>query len=193
MNTFVQNVVGRMSYFELIKPEEQDDFIYYIELFLEKMIAMSSIFLMAAYMNKIVEIILFLTVYSSIRKYAGGYHCKTFMSCYLLSVGVAYLSICPLFDRWHLEEKNPVLFILISISVILFVGAVNHPDMCWDKKELHNSKNMARSIALLQGGIIISLWYLELFHEYVLYMSEGIFFSAMSILVAKIIRQEVRV
>lgn len=192
MDAFVQKVVDRMACLQLIKPEEQEDYIYFIELALEKVIAMSAIFLMAFFMNKVLEMMLFLVSYTGIRKYAGGYHCKTFLGCYLLSLGVAYLCISPFSKKWYLTVRNPVLFTLLAICVILFIGAVNHPDMHWDEEELHNAKNMARSIALLQGGIVLSLWYLGLFQKYVFYMMEGIVVSALSMLVARIIRQEVR-
>lgn len=75
---------------------------------------------------------------------------------------------------------------LLSIGVILAFGAVNHPDMHWDERELCYSKNMARGVTMLWGGVIISYFYLDLFPHYAFYIAEGIWVSALSILIAKI-------
>lgn len=194
MDFFVRKIVDRMSLFNLVSEHEKEYYEYYIELALEKMIAMSTIFVMALWMNKIMEMILFIAAFSSIRKYAGGYHCNSFHGCYLLSMCMCFMCINPfLIARLNLSKMTLIILTIICTGVILMIGAVNHPNMNWDEIEQNNSKNMARSIVMLQSGIIISLCYLNVLQEYTIYIAEGIWLNALSMLFAKILRQEVKV
>ncbi len=193
MDFLVQRIVNKMLLFDLVSEHEKEYYNYYIELALEKMIAMSTIFVMAFWMDRIVEMILFIVAFSSIRKYAGGYHCNTFHGCYLLSMCVSFVCISPLFDsRLNLSKMTFIIFTILCTGVILMIGAVNHPDMHWDDMEQRNSKNIAKSIVMLLGGSVISLCYLDIFQDYVIYIAEGIWINALSMLIAKIIRQEVK-
>lgn len=45
---------------------------------------------------------------------------------------------------------------------------------------------------MLQSGIIISLCYFNVLQEYIIYIAEGIWINALFMLVAKILRQEVK-
>lgn len=193
MNFFVRYIVDRMSFFDLVNEDEQEYYNYYLELILEKIIALSTIFIMALCMDRVVETLLFIATFSSIRKYAGGYHCNSFYGCYLLSMSVCFVCISPFFvDRLNVSKVSLFIFTLLSICVILAIGAVNHPNMDWDEVEQHNSKNNARSMAVLLGGIVISFCYLSIFQDYVFYIAEGIWVSALSMLVAKVLSQEVK-
>ena len=193
MNFFVRSIVNRMSFFDLVNEDEQEYYNYYLELILEKIIAMSTIFIMALCMDRVLETIIFIVAFSSIRKYTGGYHCNSFYGCYLLSMSVCFVCISPFFvDRLNVSKISLFIFTLLSIGVILAIGAVNHPNMNWDEVEQHNFKNNARSMAVLLGGIVISFCYLRIFQDYVFYIAEGIWVSALSMLVAKILSQEVK-
>ena len=78
MEALARRIVDRMSYFKLIGEEEKEECRYYLELTLEKIIALGVIFIMAFLMDRVLEMFLFFLTFSSIRKYAGGYHSRTF-------------------------------------------------------------------------------------------------------------------
>lgn len=192
MEALVRRIVNRMSYLELINEQEKEYCQYFLELTLEKIFALGMIFIMAFCMNRVLEMLLFFVTFSSIRKYAGGYHCRTFYGCFLLSVGVCFVCAGPLSDGMRTSPQLvQILVTLICVGVILVLGAINHPDMSWDAGELRRAKNTARSMAVVLGGAVVSFHCLGIVPQYAFYMAEGIWVSAFSMLVAKLLGQEV--
>lgn len=192
MESFVRRIVNRMTYFQLISEQEKESCRYFMETTLEKMIAMGTIFLLAFCMNRVLEMFLFFFTFSSIRKYAGGYHCATFRGCWLLSLVVCLVCVNPLSDGMLAVPKTvQIVLTLLSVGSVLFLGAINHPDMNWDEKEFSKAKNTARSMTALLGGIVLSFDCLGILPQYAFYMAEGIWVSAVSMLAARLLHQEI--
>lgn len=192
MEALARRIVDRMSYFKLIGEEEKEECRYYLELTLEKIIALGVIFIMAFLMDRVLEMFLFFLTFSSIRKYAGGYHSRTFWGCFLLSVGVCFVCASPLSDGMLASLRLvQILLTLVCVGVILVLGAINHPDMNWDEKEFRHAKNTARSMSVVLGGVVVSFICLGIVPRYAFYLAEGIWVSAVSMLVAKLLGQEV--
>ena len=84
-----------------------------------------------------------------------------------------------------------MILVIISALIILFVGAVNHPNMHWNVREYNISKNCASVVAIMKLGCIILLLLLGLSYSDILFMSFGLTLSAIMLLLAKILRQEV--
>ena len=78
-----------------------------------------------------------------------------------------------------------------AFAIILTIGAVNHPNMHWDRKEYIMCKNTARMICVVEVGIIIAFSLIGISYSYILFMSFGVILSAIMLLIAKFIRQEV--
>lgn len=76
--------------------------------------------------------------------------------------------------------------------VVFMLGAVNHPNMEWNKKEYEENKMLARVTVLLEMLIIIIFAYLGMAEKYILFMSFGIILCAVLLLLGKIIGQEVK-
>ncbi len=194
MEIFVQEIVKEMLQYGLVTEEEKENYCYYIEILLEKVIGIGSIILISFILDKVIQMLFLMCSFSSIRRYSGGFHCKSFLGCYFLSLMVCGMGVCPFFiDSIFRNQTVTLMTTLLSMIVLFMIGAVNHPNMSWDIQEMQHSKDMARSMTALMGSLVFSIEYLGIFSQYVNYLAEGIWISAGSGLVAKIIRQEVKI
>ena len=73
----------------LISKNDAEEYIYGVQILLEKIISYATILLLALILNRLLEIILFVVSFSLIRKYSGGIHCKRFETCLIASVAVS--------------------------------------------------------------------------------------------------------
>ncbi len=80
---------------------------------------------------------------------------------------------------------------MISALIILLIGSVNHPNLELSKVELAESKLRARLVTIFEMLIIVLSVQLQIRYEYVYFMVMGIAVNAISMIVSKIIGQEV--
>lgn len=109
--------------------------------------------LLAIWFGTIGETILFFC-FSAIRKHAGGFHAETFRACLFGTVGIyiLYAKVISLLAR-HMDINIALTF--VALIVILVIGAVNHPNMGWSKKEHDNSKYITRVTAFIEFVSIV--------------------------------------
>lgn len=175
----------------LITANEKDDYRYFTQLFLEKVIGYSFLLLIAVSSHLFLQTIFFLLFFSNIRKYSGGFHARNFLECMCLSL-ISYLGYTKLLFPYLLHNSRLNTCLLAgSLIIILTIGAVNHPNMHWDKEEYIMCKNTARMVCVIEISIIIALSLIGVSYSFVLFMSFGVILSAIMLLIAKFIRQEV--
>lgn len=80
---------------------------------------------------------------------------------------------------------------MISALIILLIGTVNHPHLNLTKEELNVSKRKARLVTVLEISFIVLSIFLHIQSEYIFYMFIGIAVNAISMIVSKLIGQEV--
>ena len=80
--------------------------------------------------------------------------------------------------------------LVVSIVVLLIIGAVNHPNMHWNSKEFEASQRASRLIVFLEGIIIWILAVLDADSSIIVFMAFAIILSTILLLLAKITKQE---
>lgn len=175
----------------LINSNEINDYSYYTQLLLEKVIGFFSVLLVALMNHLVLQTIFFLLFFSNIRKRSGGFHAKSFFECILLSFCVYWGYITFLFPYLLKTSWLNTCLLAVALIIILNIGAVNHPNMHWDNEEYIMCKNAARMICIIEVAIIIACSLIGIAYGYILFMSFGVILSAIMLLVAKFIRQEV--
>lgn len=89
MEQVASHIVSRMLMADVISERESDEYVYWIQVLLEKIISYSIIIGLAIVFGRLLEIVLFLISFSLIRKYSGGIHCRRFETCLLASTAVS--------------------------------------------------------------------------------------------------------
>ncbi|WP_314062562.1 accessory gene regulator B family protein [uncultured Vagococcus sp.] len=111
----------------VIKKEHVSAYHYGCELFISDMISNIIVLSAAAMMGKVIEMLLFLVVFTYIRVACGGYHATSYKNCILIftsSTIAFFLGI-----NWLMAEDLHQLLIVfagISVLIIFILAPVDH-------------------------------------------------------------------
>ena len=174
--------------------EEKDKAIYHysVEVLIEKLIGMSLILLLSIWFGLVGQTILFLIYFSAVRKHAGGFHANTFRTCLIGTVGIYVLYAKVLYPILTKHMNINMALTVIALILSLVIGAVNHPNMEWSKKEHDDSKYITRVTAFIEFTSIVIFSYLKFEQSYILFMSFGLILSAFLLSMGKALGQEVK-
>lgn len=120
----------------------------------------------------------------AIRRYSGGYHCKSELRCFLLSSCCVFGGV---FIARYLASKNCVTlcFLLLLISYgILFLAPINLPELHLSKSELTRMRLRLKisSTCLLMVYLTLSFYNFQISA----YGIVGYSIAALSVIVAKL-------
>lgn len=108
MEQVASRIVIKMMRADLIKENESEEYIYGIQVLLEKIISYLIIISIALVLHCCFEVLLFLISFSFLRKHCGGIHCKRFETCLIISILVTFSSVA--------------LFPLVNNNILLYQG-----------------------------------------------------------------------
>lgn len=113
---------------KIIKIEEREFYIFGIELFMCNLFIALAITLLAFLTNMVLVSVIYAVAFCSLRVYAGGHHCKTYLRCFCTSVGIYICMIAT--NLAFLQQKGILTLLLFAISlpVILIFAPVESAD-----------------------------------------------------------------
>lgn len=133
-------------------------FRYGIELTLSTLSSILSVLFLSLLFDAIVETVVFLTVYMSLRIWSGGYHAKTYARCFL-STNLTYLAVFA-FSRMlpALESVWPSLFLLFAANIVIFVRApVRNEHHPLSEERYRRNRRIARTLLLIYDFVFVLL------------------------------------
>jgi len=178
---------------EVGKADNEEFYIYGIEIMIEKVLTYSVLLILALYFKLLIPSLLFVAFFILLRGYAGGYHAKTYTGCFIGTVGM-YIAcsqvVMPIFLK---EEILLFVGLAITITLVLILAPVNHPNLDLNLNEIKKCKNgveivLVIEVALILGGILLSVN-----EVYIVFPLLGMMMCAILLVIAKIIKQEVKV
>lgn len=181
MEQVASMIVSRMLKVGLISVKETAEYVYEIQVLLEKLISYAVIFGLALILNRLMEIALFTLSFSMIRKYSGGLHCLSFKSCLLVSIVVSFSGII-VFPFVNVIYSTYQGGAVASVIVILVIGSINNSNIDWNEIEYRRVKQVSRLIVILEAEVLMLLVVLETSNRIRFFISYGIVVSAMSML-----------
>jgi len=111
----------------------------------------------------------------------------------LVSTIVTYIIFVKSIYPWlHDNDKYLPFILIVSMAIILLLGSINHPNINWDKNELYEANKSARILLFLQGACIYLCIELNINKTCLIFAIFGISLCAISLIIAKICRQEVK-
>ena len=181
MDQVASKIVARMMMANLISEKDAEEYIYGVQILLEKIISYSIIFLLALILNRLLEVFLFVISFSLIRKYSGGIHCKRFETCLIASAAVSFsgIALFPLVENCILLYQGGLI---MSIIIVIIIGAINNPNIDWSICEYRKAKRLSRLTVLLEASVLLLLLLLHIPLNYRFYISYGIVICALSML-----------
>lgn len=135
-----------------------DVYVYGIEIILSTLVEIAVILSLATLFSEILEGVLFIGTFFSLRIFSGGYHAETYQKCFLVTTG-AFLCVqiitkiaCDL----HLEIAIQILLLIAGAYIIFYAPVLNKNQPISKLKEIKNGK-MASIITLFQITFIFRI------------------------------------
>jgi len=181
-------IVGRMITNGIISADECALYSYHIQVMLEAIVGHVIILTSAFILGYFVEVLLFLFSFGVLRGSTSGYHCKTSVGCVLLSsLSCAIVVGLQNFALSHILYYQGGL--IISMIIIILVGAINHPDMEWSDDELKSAQRSARIKVVFLLILLSVLNYLGIEKIYLYYLGMGVVQCSISLVIVKFKRK----
>ncbi|MCI9078203.1 MAG: accessory gene regulator B family protein [Lachnospiraceae bacterium] len=176
---------------KLIDDKMREDYIYVLQIYIEKIIGIGSILLISIFLECLFQTILFLLFFTGLRKRTGGYHANTFLFCYLETVGTYIIIFCihPI-----LVKNSLVLYVgvILASVIICLIGTVNHPCIHMSKEELLESRKTAQQVLGIELFVIFFAGLLNVEMIFISYMATAVMLCAILLIISKILHQEVK-
>lgn len=178
-------IVNRMIANEIISDDDRAIYSYHLQVILETVVGHAILLTLAALAGHFIEVALFLLSFNILRSSTSGYHCKTNTGCILLSA-----FSCALVVALENSAMNNILLFqwcgVLSMMFLLFVGAINHPNMGWSDEELKAAKKSSRTKILILLILLPILDNLGIEKLYLYSFVMGIVQCAISLLIVKL-------
>ena len=129
-----------------VPPEDKALYEYGIRMGILMVINVVTALLIGLIMGMVLQCAVFLIAYSPVRSYSGGYHARSALTCYLLSIPlIAALLMVIRSVPWESYILAPVL--LISILIIVLLAPVADPNKPLNAREIAVYRRKARIFA----------------------------------------------
>ena len=169
MEQIIEPIVCKLFQKYITDDAQKEVYVYGATLILTTLLGIVSILLLSAIFFSIWDGVLFLTVFSVVRTSAGGYHCKTYLKCFLLSnaifLGIMAVSLLfsylPTLPTDTMRVLSGILF-LVTWLYIFFNAPVVPINHALSKKKVLQNKLRARCsstiVSLFGVGCILLLY-----------------------------------
>ncbi len=157
-----------------------------------KIIFIITIMCIALIRANVIETIVFLYIALSLRRRTGGYHAKSELICFVLSIIITFVSvemIAPALNNISIIFKCAIY--LFSVLALLIFAPVNHPNLDMSQREIKLHRGKMENQIYILSLIIIILELLKMSSIANLLIAGGLMVS-ISVVISKIIKQEVQ-
>lgn len=175
---------------DALEEKYREDSIYGLTLVFEKLIVCTVLFILFFLLGKFCEGVVFTVCFLMLRQTTGGFHARSFLGCFIGSIATVVLTLevfMPLLAKYMILFT---LTLIVSIICILIFAPVNHPDLMLTREEQRKHRNWSRWVLFVEIGLAGAGFIIQMKWQY--YILMAIIICAVFIIVAKLLRQEVR-
>ncbi len=178
---------------EVGKEECHESYVYGLEIIMEKLITYSVLLFLALHIKLLIPSILFVIFFVILRGYTGGLHANTYMGCFTGTI-VMYLTCSQLIAPFLIKEKIIIyLSLFIAGTLIFLLAPINHPNLNMNFDEIKKCKRGIRFVLAFEIIFIVGGVFWEVNEVYIVFPCLGLVMCAILLILAKIIKQEVKV
>jgi len=192
MNHITEILTNQLVSNNIINHNLKEEYKYALDKIIEKTVSYSLLFIISMYFNMLIPTFIFLLCFCSLRGCTGGFHFNTFTMCMISTIIVHIVFIKSIYPWLYDNSKYLPYLLIISALIILGIGAINHPNIDWDKNEIKEANKAAKALLFLQVVCIYLCIELNINKTFLIFAIFGVTLCAISMIIAKILKQEVR-
>lgn len=179
MDFVIRKMLQYMQDEKLIDVEDVEAYQYGMQLMFLKFVHYCGTFILGFLLGRGWEILVFLVCYTLLRTYAGGYHAKHSITCFLVSMTmILFIS----FTIDILPSMLCFIITMISVLVIVLFSPVMSEELPAEVDEIKRNKRMSRIISILLFASFIVFYITNLDYLY-LSISYSLFFCSFYLLI----------
>ena len=131
----------------IINEDELPVYQYGMQVLICNIAGMLTVLIVGILISRLVESIIFITIYATLRIYTGGYHARTPLVCNIVFLGTYLVTVM----LEALKVNNSVVWImyLLSCLIILRFSPIENVNKELDDKEIYRNKSLIISTLLL--------------------------------------------
>lgn len=144
---------------KVIAQKQYNIYVYGFQLLYSTIISITTMLLIALFTGYLLEGLIYLFIFISLRMTANGYHAKTYFRCFLLSntMFTVYLFLISAMRTWHVQ------FVLVTVAIfssvyIWFNAPVIHPNHKLSDKRKQVNRFRARCLLIIIWNLQIILY-----------------------------------
>ncbi len=163
---------------KIVEESREAIYAYGMELLLSDVLNALIVLLISLISHTLPAVIVFTTVFMGLRKFVGGYHANSHLSCMFTLVVVMLIfsyGICNVSEKYAWVVS--IGFVAISIPVVFNLAPIPHPNKPVSDVKKAKLKKRSRIFILLLSMLAFTLIIFRL-NTISLYVSSGIFLSA---------------
>ena len=170
---------------KIVEESREAIYAYGMELLLSDVLNTLIVLLIALISHTFPAVIIFTAVFMGLRKFVGGYHANSHLSCMFTLVAVILIfsyGICNVPEKYAWVVS--IGFVIISIPVVFNLAPISHPNKPVSDEKKVKLKKHSRIFTLLLSTFAFLLIMFRL-NTISLYVSSGIFLSALAAVMGK--------
>lgn len=145
-----------------------DVYIYGFELLVSSVIETISLLLIGLLTGKIIDTIIFIISFSSIRVFSGGYHANSYLKCFIVTVAYYLLVLFSADIMLAFPNRTIILIAIITLFLSLILFILMSPVKSKGKSILNYKKQKMLSIISLFINAIVPIILLTLYQNNIL-------------------------
>lgn len=144
---------------KIIKPENREFYFYGLQLAISKLFFFLVILAISLFTKTFLVSMAFVFMYSAIRQFTGGHHCRSEVSCFFISI-LLYL-VMILFYTVDMHGGKTFLCVTAAVSVLLIMifSPVEHRNKPLSANERKKYGRISKVVAIILAITVgISMW-----------------------------------
>lgn len=151
-----ENITNYFYTNEIISKEEKEIYVYGLHLIFSSVIGIAIILALGVLLNNLVNTVLFLSAFISVRMYSGGYHANSYIKCNMTLITIYLITMAAVnFIPREIIGTSSAVLIALTIYIVLKYAPVDNENKKLTKKQ--KVKNKRITLFLLSVFYILSL------------------------------------
>lgn len=162
LNAISENVADFFIKRNIVPVDDKDIIKYGVEITLSEIIGSLLVLLTSLFFNCFVEGIVFLAMLRLVKRYTGGYHANSYLTCNLCTIGIFLANVL----AYKFTEHMPFyIWLALSFVSIIIVGIyapcehVNHPLTDYEKKLYKKVSILVNICILILASALYALYF----------------------------------
>ena len=186
-----QRISNSIAHYLNYDDAEEQWLSYGLEIMIGKVINVSIILAIALLLGHLLEVLIFLIIFTSLRKSTGGYHFSNDVLCSAVSLSLCF---CTVFMSYRWDNNKSVYMIsllsLLGSLLIITLAPINHPHLHLTEDEMSVLKKRTLLKLCILSPLLHIAVYMPIPKHFIVVGNAAIISVAALILISKMTGQE---